>query len=247
MIRLTIGIFSTILVAFATAALGARSDEFIPSSAVERHIPRDAIRFDLNNERIVVNHHQSLNIAGPITVELWVRIADTYKGPQWHPNLIGKRRRNNTLPAWCLGIGANRELYTVANQQWLYDNRPIKVNRWHHVAAVFNGKSVQFFINGQPGKKHVAHALGPANNDPVILGTLLENTQNFTGDIGPVRVSTIARYTNKFKPTTYWKNDKNTVLMLLMKDSAKQIKDVSRHNHSAQVSGEVEWISDKLK
>lgn len=215
--------------------LPASSSEGIPENRV-------AIRFGAMGERIVVPHSNSLNNTGAMTIELWVRPQTIAGNPASYPNLIGKRDTNGTFPTWCLGLGPKRQPYTVANGAWHYGSRSLKVETWSHVAMVFDGESVRFFINGEAGAKFPTKQLGPANTQQVIVGTLLGETQNFAGDIGPVRVSTVARYSKNFKPTTRWKPDKTTVLLFHLDKKTRTIKDRSGQDNHGKVTGDVEWL-----
>src|SRR5678815_3055930 len=109
-------------------------------------------------------------------------------------------------------------LYTVADSNWFYGTGSVALDAWTHVASVFDGGEVRFYINGALDSATAATAQGPTNTEDVYLGTLPTNEQQYQGDIAGVRVSTVARYTSTFVPTTTWTTDADTVLLLAMRD-----------------------------
>jgi len=203
-----------------------------------------AIRLDGVGERVVIPHSKTLCLSGPLTVEMWVRPLRAIVNAPWYPNLIGKRRTNGVYSMWGLGLGAKLEPYTVADSGWLYDERRLPIEEWSHVAVVFDGRQVRFFINGMPGRSHPATSQGPANDEPVIIGTLPENTQNFAGDIASVRVSRSARYKDAFKPDTCWAADESTVLLMSFRREDDRVVDDSGHGNHGSTEGVVEWLDE---
>lgn len=229
----------------ATSRSRSRSagDSLPASSSGAASLLPSAIRLDAIGERVLIPHAQSLNLKGPATIEMWVKPRQVANA-KWHPNLIGKRQANRNLPSWCLGLGPKFELYTVADGCWLYSKRMLKRDEWSHVAVVFNGEFIRFFINGKPGSKHPAKSLGPANQDPVIIGTLLQNTQNFKGDIGPLRVSSKAMYSKSFQPQKFWNPDESTALLMDIDVKGTRVSDRSGNNNHGKTQGNVERLEN---
>jgi hypothetical protein len=205
--------------------------------------PCVALQFDGLLDHVLIADSPSLNPTGPVTVEAWVRTESGVVNPPWYPNLISKRAANNIYPPWGLGIWENRQLYSVGDGAWVFGSTPITFGRWSHVAAVFDQAQVRFYVDGVPAGSTPAAAMGPANTEPVVLGTLTNNTQNFRGDMAGLRVSRVARYTAAFAPATSWTSDADTLLLLPMDEGVgATVGDRSGHGNDGAVNGAA-WIA----
>lgn len=214
-----------------------------PSSPDAGVRPCVALQFDGLVDHVLIPDSPSLNPTGPVTVEAWVRTESGVVNPPWYPNLISKRAANNIYPPWGLGIWENRQLYSVGDSAWVFGSTPITFGRWTHVAAVFDQAQVRFYLDGVPAGSTPASAMGPANSEPVVLGTLTNNTQNFRGDMAGLRVSRVARYTAAFAPATSWTSDADTLLLLPMDEGVgATVGDRSGHGNDGAVNGAA-WIA----
>ncbi|MCC7380966.1 MAG: hypothetical protein IT384_04005 [Deltaproteobacteria bacterium] len=203
-----------------------------------------ALRFDGLSANVEIPNSTSLNPSGALTIEVWVRAEAGVVNPPWYPNLISKRSTNTTYPAWGLGIWLDLAPYSVANSSWATGNVPLVFGRWAHVAAVYDGSELRFYVDGAPAGVHRATSMGPANAEPVILGTLTNNTQNFRGDLAGLRVSTVPRYGAPFTPANSWSPDAETILLLPMDEGAGgTARDRSAFGNHATLNG-VTWIPD---
>ena len=214
-----------------------------PSSPDAGVRPCVALQFDGLVDHVLIADSPSLNPTGPVTVEAWVRTESGVVNPPWYPNLISKRAANNIYPPWGLGIWENRQLYSVGDSAWVFGSTPITFGRWTHVAAVFDQAQVRFYVDGVPAGSTPAAVMGPANSEPVVLGTLTNNTQNFRGDMAGLRVSRVARYTAAFAPATSWTSDADTLLLLPMDEGVgATVGDRSGHGNDGAVNGAA-WIA----
>jgi hypothetical protein len=236
----------------AIAADAAPMDALAPDAAPADATPASpdagvrpcvALQFDGLVDHVLIADSPSLNPTGPVTVEAWVRTESGVVNPPWYPNLISKRAANNIYPPWGLGIWENRQLYSVGDGAWVFGSTPITFGRWSHVAAVFDQAQVRFYVDGVPAGSTPAAAMGPANTEPVVLGTLTNNTQNFRGDMAGLRVSRVARYTAAFAPATSWTSDADTLLLLPMDEGVgATVGDRSGHGNDGAVNGAA-WIA----
>lgn len=225
------------------APMDAAPADATPSSPDAGVRPCVALQFDGLVDHVLIPDSPSLNPTGPVTVEAWVRTESGVVNPPWYPNLISKRAANNIYPPWGLGIWESRQLYSVGDGAWVFGTTPITFGRWTHVAAVFDQAQVRFYVDGVPAGSTPAAAMGPANTEPVVLGTLTNNTQNFRGDMAGLRVSRVARYTAAFAPATSWASDADTLLLLPMDEGVgATVGDRSGHGNDGAVNGAA-WIA----
>lgn len=225
------------------APVDAAAADATPSSPDAGVRPCVALQFDGLVDHVLIADSPSLNPTGPVTVEAWVRTESGVVNPPWYPNLISKRAANNIYPPWGLGIWENRQLYSVGDGAWVFGSTPITFGRWTHVATVFDQAQVRFYVDGVPAGSTPAAVMGPANSEPVVLGTLTNNTQNFRGDMAGLRVSRVARYAAAFAPATSWTSDADTLLLLPMDEGVgATVGDRSGHGNDGAVNGAA-WIA----
>jgi len=89
--------------------------------------------------------------------------------------------------------------------------------QWYHVAVVRSGTTVTFFLDGTSiGTATYSYDV-PSHTGYIGGNTGRSTGLSFTGYIDELRVSTSARYTSNFTPSTSaFNNDSNTLLLLHM-------------------------------
>lgn len=204
-----------------------------------------ALRFDGAGPGVRIPDTPGLDGGGePMTIEAWIRPAAGVVDEPWHPNIIGKRDENTVYPSWAIGIGPERQIYTVADDRWVYGETRVPLDRWTHVAVVFDGEEVRAYVDGQLELQARASRLGPPNRGAVYLGALATGVQRYRGDIGGVRVSSIARYRQRFVPTRTWSPDASTlVLLTLSEGEGAVVHDASGRGHDGAIVGP-SWIHE---
>lgn len=88
-------------------------------------------------------------------------------------------------------------------------------NTWYHVALVNNGGTAKMYINGtQVGANAtLSGTYGSSTRSVYVAG--LGGAFNFNGHLDEIRISTVARYTGSFTPTTSaFVNDADTILLI---------------------------------
>lgn len=163
------------------------------------------------------------------TLELWLQVhgsfGDSPQGALWTLSATASDPEPASNVSLRLNAGAAGQLTVAAlyvasrlAPPTLDTRRPIPSDgAWHHVAFVRSAGTVQAYVDGAPSggpealpvdlflaRRHVAigspdRGLHPAA--PVRLG--------------PMRVSTIARYSGPFAPRTFWPVDQHTVAQWL--------------------------------
>ena len=146
-----------------------------------------------------------------------------------------------TLEAWIKPTAANNEVGVIAKTEsseyafFFNDNKiqfdiniagryispkatePLPLNKWSHVAGVFDGKQAILFINGKQAAALPAKGLRKTNALPLYLGAdpnrSGQPSRPFTGMLDEVRLSNVARYDGDFEPAERLQRDINSVLL----------------------------------
>ncbi len=150
---------------------------------------------------------------GPMTLEAWVKPIDV----TGYQAIIAKTQSSEYalfsdegVPQFDIDLNGK---YVTAKA-----NDVMPLDRWTHVAGMYDGKSVSIFIDG----KKVATKLGKGkrrvNELPLYIGADPDGggrpTRSFKGLIDEVRLSSKAVYEMDFVPQQKFKPDSKTVLLL---------------------------------
>ena len=172
----------------------AVSEQNSPAHSSTGGIVGGAYNFDANNDAVIVSDSASLDITDEITIEAWVNI-DTYtnwdaitvkpwnaSGDPWTLYAIALADNNNFHMS--LTSGGSRTLCYSANNT-------AQTGIWIHVAGVWNGTSMQMYVNGTASGASVLFA-GPidANDEDLAIGEYQWSgtTYDFDGSIDNVRI-----------------------------------------------------------
>ncbi|MFT4647378.1 MAG: hypothetical protein ACI9X4_000589 [Glaciecola sp.] len=194
-------------------------------------LPKNSMSLDLrDSEHYLAIPSTDLALPdGPFTVECWV-----------HPESIVDIEREITIKDPTRGTGIVSKFFgtdfglfmedgypqfqiVVGGQQVRTQNRShrFELGRWYHLAGVFDGAAMRFYLNGKLLES--LPASGPRSIVPLPLylgghgSADLSMSFPFHGYLDGVHVSTSARYMgDSFKPFARPVADKNTVLLLNM-------------------------------
>ena len=147
-----------------------------------------------------------------------------------------------TLEAWIYPTNATRSRGVVCNTQssgyalFLHDGRPqfdvhldgkyvspledkkIQMNKWTHIAGVFDGSHAKLFVDGKMVNSMPARGVRTENQLPLYVGADPDGFGNpsreFAGKIDEVRLSSTARYSVDFDPALRFESDSQTVVLL---------------------------------
>ena len=150
---------------------------------------------------------------GPFTLEAWINPTD----------ISGSR-----------GIVAKTQSSEYA--LFLHDGRPqfdvhldgkyvspstdatVTLNRWTHVAGVFDGQQASLYIDGKLTKSLPATGKRDTNNLPLFIGADPDGfgnpTREFAGRIDEVRLSVGAKYNGNFEPALRFERDNDSLVLL---------------------------------
>jgi serine/threonine protein kinase/WD40 repeat protein len=123
----------------------------------------------------------------------------------------------------------------------------IPVGQRTHIAGVWDGKRMRLFVNGVP-QTNIVETEEPAGSryKMVIGGDFIESQEQaehfFAGQVGEVRISKVARYTDDFTPAQRFETDADTVALYHFDEGHGDIlHDASANGHHAKIIGAT-WI-----
>ena len=141
-----------------------------------------------NSQYITVPHSASLNLAGTLTMEAWVR----YSGS--NSTFIDKGNYNFL---WSLNANSNGNkmgFYTRNTGSWVYSTGIVPENTWTHVAITLNAGTLTFYINGVASG--TAAVTFSQDNQPMNIGRQQPTfcvCNHFNGIMDELRLWNIAR------------------------------------------------------
>jgi len=155
-----------------------------------------ALEFDGVNDYVEIKDHASLNPRDAMTVEAWIQ-PYSFGTNIYSNSILCKHNWSAGNKGYVLRCGANGNVSFIVSSRssgaWVEANStssPIDVNKWYHIAGVFDGDSVKVYVNGELQ----AHALYSGQIDissgaNARIGQLSTGTgRNFDGMIDEVRL-----------------------------------------------------------
>lgn len=154
--------------------------------------------------------------ANDFTIEAWINL-DTTSGTQtifcWWYQATADR-------TFWLGNSSGGELrfnyYTGGTFTRQLDSSGLSANTWHHIAIVGDSTNFKTYIDGTniaTASRNTIDAISGTN--PCAIGATNDGAFDFDGHIDELRVSSSARYTANFTPSTSaFTNDSDTVLLM---------------------------------
>ena len=148
-----------------------------------------ALRFDGQDDYVNCGNDASLNITDAISIEAWVYMESAGS----YPTIVSKSGANWGYIFEFLTTTGQINLYLdKANPSW--DNvakTGVQLKKWTHLAATFDGKTLQYYFNGNPDGTYSDITGGKiaSNQDNVhIGGRKVSEPHNFNGIIDEVRI-----------------------------------------------------------
>ena len=155
--------------------------------------------------------------AGPFTVECWVKPAKLRQSQA----LITGLRQSGFRWRLDIGIPQFRLRHKNSEVELRSPERRLELDRWHHLAAVVDGKEVRMYVDGDL----VASADWTDKHTPQPLPVLIGASQNgegpvsdfFAGQLDEIHITAGARYTGKnFEPKRRTRASNKSRLLLHM-------------------------------
>lgn len=134
-----------------------------------------AFSFDGFDDSVIIPHSEDLNPSGPFSVECWIRAATDQYTWDGYFLIVDKSHGFTDYTGW--GIQGNPD-GTVGfgfgdGSGWAPGvSTVVSVldNRWHHLAGVFTGPAVEFYLDGVLQATAPQSSLPAGNDRPVEIG-----------------------------------------------------------------------------
>lgn len=156
----------------------------------------NSLRLEGEEDYVSVPANASLNVSGPFTIEAWVK--PTIGSNKWS-KLIDRRNpsdlanhgvtlvvRPDQLVIFEIGTGSAR--------WYLYSTTPLPLDRWTHIAAVWDGSWQRLYFNGiESNYQFFAGPVSWSGVGELRIGGSFEPFDSFRGNIDEVRWWSVAR------------------------------------------------------
>jgi len=155
-----------------------------------------SVFFDGTNDYLSIANNSALNLSGgSYTIECWIRPTGNYAG---YNTIIAKRAAS---AAWQVYLRITTGVLGFFDGTERVSSVTPPANVWSHVAAVYNGTTINLYLNGV---SVLSTAVGNTDYDSSIyIGGQPANGEYFIGYIDDLRITKgIARYTSNFTPPT---------------------------------------------
>ena len=150
---------------------------------------------------------------GPFTLEAWIYPTDT--------SVSRGIVCNTQSSGYALFLHEGRPQFDVhLNGRYVSPSldKKVTLNKWTHIAGVFDGSSAKLFLDGKLVRSLPASGTRTKNQLPLYVGADPDGFGNpsreFAGKIDEVRLSKTARYSNNFDPKLRFESDESTVVLL---------------------------------
>jgi hypothetical protein len=144
-----------------------------------------ALNFDSINDHILVPNSTSLNITSSITISAWI------KPNSFGQNNFGRIVHKDGVNGYIFSLNNN----SITNGLLFYSggvnastSNVITLNRWQHVASVFNGSTVTLYVNGIAVSTQAQPALTASTASLGIGIRPADSLRGFDGIIDEVRI-----------------------------------------------------------
>jgi len=155
-----------------------------------------SVLFDGTNDYLSIPDNTPLVLSGgSYTIECWIRPTGNYAN---YNTIIAKRAAST---AWDVYLRITTGVLSFYNGTNYESSVTPTANVWSHVAAVYNGSTINLYLNGV---NVLSTAVGNSDVDaPIYIGSFSTSEYYFNGYLDELRITKgIARYTSNFTPST---------------------------------------------
>ena len=149
------------------------------------------LSFDGVNDNLSVANSGSLNISGSaITISMWINPA-TLTGDSVVLGKFWNTRMTSPYYQYGVELSAGRPQFFVGTASGLVgvgSDSAIALNQWSHLAIVYNGSQVQFYVNGSLVSSKSLSAAMTARGMTLRMGADADPWQFFRGVLDNVRI-----------------------------------------------------------
>lgn len=151
-----------------------------------------AVEFD-GNSAIIVEHADDMNLKD-FSVLAWVKIP--MAPTDWATIAAKDGWPNRNYGIWLAGGTAlahhSFTSGTAPNNNYVNAVTPVKIGEWHHVAATYDGKVSNLYIDGKLDAKATFGDKPNTTDVPFIMGRTANGSYKLTGSVDEVAVFNVA-------------------------------------------------------
>jgi RHS repeat-associated protein len=194
---------------------------------------------------VEVPNSSSINIAGPITMEAWIKlpsVSTSYQPILEHAPSLGNE---GGYDLYVTDTGkARMDIFYNPSYQWLIGATTLTANVWHHIAGIYDGSQLRLYVDGQlDGSVNLSSPMtGTATQLRIGRNNYLYSPIYFNGLIDEVRISTGALYTSNFAPAASLTASAST--RGLWKFDGQTATDSSANGNNGTLNGGASYSSD---
>ena len=149
----------------------------------------EATYFD-HRTAYIINAADAPKLTNPFTIAAWVRLPWRRKGGDWPPLITAGD------PGWRLHVDPFNRLPTLhlndgGPDQVVRGSQPIIDGRWHHIAAVVDGRELRMYVDGQlsgRATRDTPYPIRPSRNDLIIGGHADKPQRRLNGALDDIRI-----------------------------------------------------------
>ncbi len=146
-----------------------------------------ALQFDGIDDAVVIASNKNLQFKGAITCEAWIKCLGL--GGEKYQTILAKPGEY-MLHLW--KDGSSICFLNWGSLGTIGADVDFRDKQWHHVAATYDGKKRNFYIDGELRESDEPSGSIENSNAPFSIGTYFKGTE-FNGLIDEVRISNIVR------------------------------------------------------
>ena len=208
-----------------------------------------SLNFD-GNSYVTIPHSDTLNLSNQLTIECWFTVQGASIN-DWIGIVCKVNASSVTYSGYFFGLGRTSTypnwivFYIYPSGQHINCPFSPTLNQWYNLAVTYNGSIMKMFLDGNLIQETAATGLIASNTYPLTIGGQNGNfwNRNLNGQIDEVRISSIARYSTNFTPTTYFDYDDNTIALYHFNEGVGDtVFDSSGNNLNGIIYGG-EWSS----
>jgi len=228
---------------------------------IAKKIGDSSIMFDGTGDKLEVAANAAFEVAptDPYTIEFWFKMNKT--GSNTYPQRMqfmggGTWASSGTPTSWVIDYQHN----TNSNDQYIrwarygtnasYTWGNAVDTNWHHLAIVMPGDGTQkLYLDGTHQASASVGDTWHTASDPILIGMSGLTGQDMNGYMDEIRISSVARYSADFTPsTTAFTSDADTLLLIHSDETDGSIfQDSSSHSRPISVKNTVEHSTTQKK
>ena len=154
---------------------GNGNDGTLSGASWERGLFGNGLKFDNENDIVIVPDSDSLSITGAITIEIWIK---TERGTTTHLSSPLITKNGNNIPSYHLGFYGNEgniEFYiNSGNPMLIVGDKNLNDGGWHHVVGTWRGPGteVKLYVDGEEDGVHCIEKSSMEDTDhPLSIGS----------------------------------------------------------------------------